>query len=486
MNATTPVDEATAAKIPSKPPVMRRDDQEFLPAALEILERPASPVGLSLLVTICALAVAGLVWAWFGWVDIVAVARGKIQPTGRVKTVQPLEVGKVRAIRAANGDRVREGDVLVELDPDEALADVRAFTAALASSRAEALRRREVVRAVSAGTFAVARIAWPQEVPETVRTREEAVQRADLALISAQIRTNEWQRQQKEAEIARLENTIKAQEALIAPLEERVELRRSLVKTEAGTRTSLIDALESYQYQLTVLAGQRGQLDEAKAALAGLAAEREKLLGTFLAENTTKAVEAERQADDAAPKLEKASVRAARMTLRSPTSGTVQASNLTSLGQVLTTGQEVMRVVPDDATLEVEVYLENKDIGFVAPGDVATVKVEAFPFTRYGVVEATVVRVARDAIPEPDVRQAEADPTRPVDNRTPGAGQRVASLVYPVTLAMKQTSVTADGKTVPLSAGMAVVAEIKTGQRRLLEYLLTPLVEVTSEAMRER
>lgn len=152
------------------------------------------------------------------------------------------------------------------------------------------------------------------------------------------------------------------------------------------------------------------------------------------------------------------------MTLRSPIAGVVQASSVTSIGQVLVAGQEVMRVVPQDAALEVEVYLENKDIGFVELGQQASLKVESFPFTRYGVIDATVVRVAKDAIPEPDARQIEGDPTRPADTRTPSGADRVRNLVFPVVLTTKATHVVADGRAVPLSPGMAITPRSRRGR----------------------
>src|SRR5277367_4081183 len=128
--ATTPRQAAKAAPLPPAPPspsqpmaVLRKSaplkgtDREFLPAALEILVTPPSPVARSLLLAICGLFVFALAWSYFGWIDIYATAPGKIQLTGGSKVVQPLEAGKVTAIHVENGSRVHTGDVLVELDP---------------------------------------------------------------------------------------------------------------------------------------------------------------------------------------------------------------------------------------------------------------------------------------------------------------------------------------------------------------------------------
>lgn len=472
------------------PPRPTRADREFLPAALAILEQPASPIATGLIGSICALAVIALAWGVFGWTDIVAVAPGKVQPSGRVRTVQPLETGRVQAILATNGRRVAQGDALVELDSTEAQEDVVMLATARNGARAEILRRDAVIAAArsleSRGAMPAPAIDWPADIPEAIRQREDAVLHADLRNLAGQLATLDAQIVQKRAERSRLIDTIGQQETLIATQQERVDMRTRLLRTDAGTRSGVIDATESLHYQRTVLAGQKGQVVEAERAIETLRAEREKVVGAALADNATRRAEASRQLDEVTPRLAKARLRVERMTLRSPVAGTVQSSAVTTIGQVLTAGQEAMRVVPGDGGLEIEVYLQNKDIGFVREGQVATIKVEAFPFTRYGTLEATVVRVATDAIPDPDARQADGDPTRSGDTRLVGAGQRVQNLVFPVVLQTTQTAIVAEGKPVPLSPGMSVTAEVKTGHRRLIDYVLSPLTETTSTAARER
>ncbi len=485
MNAVTPPARVQQEATPTTRPRPKRTDLEFLPAALSVLESPASPVATWLIGSICMMACAALAWAWLGWTDIVAVAAGKVQPSGRVRTVQPLETGRVKAILATNGSRVAQGDILVELDPDEAREDVNTLEAGLHGARAEILRRDAAIASLGRGGVPVA-VDWPPTVPEAVRRREEAVLRADLDHLAGLLRSIDSQRAQRQAEWSRLADTVERQQALIATQQERVDMRTQLLQTNAGTRSGVIDAMESLNYQRMVLAGQRGQMAEAERAMETLSAERDKTVTSFLAENTTRRAEASRLADDLAPKLAKARLRVERMTLRSPANGTVQASAVTSIGQVLSVGQEAMRVVPGEGGLEIEVYLQNKDVGFVHAGQDATIKVEAFPFTRYGTLEATVLRVASDAIPEPDVRQADADPTRPGETRIAGAGQRVQNLVFPVVLRTRTDSIVAHGQSIPLSPGMAVTAEIKTGHRRVIDYVLSPLVETTSTAGRER
>jgi hemolysin D len=197
-------------------------------------------------------------------------------------------------------------------------------------------------------------------------------------------------------------------------------------------------------------------------------------------------LEAERQADEAEQKLAKARVRVAHTRLTSPIDGTIFGSMVTTTGQVVAAGEEVMHIVPSGATMEIEAYLENKDIGFVAVGQSAIVKIESFPFTRYGTIDATVIRVSSDAIPEPDVQAQEGNPTRQNKSTSLSGGQRVQNLMFPVALKPAVFAIQTADKRYPLSPGMAVTVEIKTGSRRILEYVFSPLVETASKAMKER
>ncbi len=148
--------------------------------------------------------------------------------------------------------------------------------------------------------------------------------------------------------------------------------------------------------------------------------------------------------------------------LVAPVAGTVQQLAVHTVGDVVQTGERLMIVVPDGTTLEVEAMLPNKDNGFVHAGQSARIKVEAFPFTRYGLIEGTVRSVSNDAVALDE------------------------GLVFPVRIAVKRDTIMAHGRHMKLTPGMAVTAEIRTGDRRIIDYLLSPLARYADEAMRER
>ena len=464
-----------------------RSDREFLPAALSILETPPSPVKVWLIWAICALFAFAVAWSYFGRIDIIAVAQGKIQPTGRVKTVQPVDGGKVVAVHVENGGHVAPGEVLIELDAAETSADYENAHTALQGYRAERLRRMAALAAVQEASIGTqASIDWPEDIPPANRAREELVLHGDLRQLAVGVKSLEAQLTQKRAEQDRLTRTIAAQQILIATLTERVTMRSALQATQSGTKSAVIDAQETLQIQETALATQKGQLAEALAAADVLTQEREKAIETFKADNGQKLAEAERQIDDYAQKAAKAGAKLDHMTIKSSIAGVVLGLSVTTVGQVVNPSEEIMRIVPDGSDLEIEAYVENKDIGFMEAGQAAIVKIESFPFTRYGVLDAQVVRVAHDAIPQPDAQSVEGNPAKTTKSSYFGGAQRTQNLVFPVTLTLARKTMDIDGAPIPLRPGMAASVEVKTGKRRILEYVFSPLVQTVSSAMKER
>jgi hemolysin D len=478
---------------PKEPPKRKASsDNEFLAPALEILETPPSPVRIWFIWLICAFVVVSLTWAYFGRVDIIAVAQGKFQPTGRVKVIEPVETGKVADVLVSNGAHVHEGDVLVQMDTSEAEADRKAASTGLASFRVEISRREAVIRAAKQDNletnsdYKVPLIEWQPDVPAALRQREDRVLNADLRQLWTSLASLHAQLQQKRVERDRLAQTISAQKNLVATLQQRVDMRQSLLESQSGARSAVIDATETLQYQMMQLAVQQGQLASAETGMDVIERDIDKTRQAFIDDNVQKLGDTERQVEDYEQRLAKANAKLDHLTLRAPISGAVQASVITNVGQVIASGQEVMRIVPQDSGLELEIYVLNRDIGFIKQEQEAVVKVESFPFTRYGTLNARVSRIAHDSIPEPDATQIEGDPSKTSNSSLFAGAQRTQNLVFPVTLIPDQTKINIDGYDVPLTSGMAVTVEIKTGTRRILEYIFSPIMQVMNEAGKER
>jgi hemolysin D len=462
-------------------------DREFLPAALEILVTPPSPVAIALLLAICTLFFSALAWSYFGWIDIYAVAPGKIQPSGRSKVVQPLEAGKIFAIYVKNGSRVDAGDVLLALDPTEASADRDAQARDLESAIGEAARRRTAVAAAGDETLQAPLINFPAGVGKAIRQREADVLIADLAQLRANIATLKAQLTEKLASKERLVMTISAREKLIALAKERVDMRQQLKTEGSGSRSQVIEALQQYETEMTDDVKDRGQLIETDAAMRSLERKIEETVSQFIADQSQKLADIERKADRLRDEAVKAQTKSDRTLLKAPIAGTVQQLAVTTVGQVVAGGQSLLTVVPVDVPLEVEAMIANQDIGFVQPGQLAVVKVAAFPYTRYGTLDARVVEVSGDGVDERDATNlSDAVNAANVQPSSPGEPARPQNLVFPATLNLTQNVLDIEGKATPLTPGMAVTVEIKTGQRRMIDYLLSPLREMAGQVGHER
>jgi hemolysin D len=276
---------------------------------------------------------------------------------------------------------------------------------------------------------------------------------------------------------------------LIQTLEERVGVRETALKRDVGTKINVFDARESLQKSQSQLAADKGQLIETDAAMEELASQKVRAASQFIADNETKLADADRKSDELAQQYAKGAARLARTKLVAPIDGIVQQMAVTTIGQVVTTGQQLMLIAPQGGALRAEVFVSNADIAFVKRGQVAEIKIDAFPFTKYGTIQARVEKIAADAIEEQEAKRLQANALAPANSgasnpaNTPGQPQ---NFVFPVTLQLSRATLPIGEVEAPLTPGMTIQAEIKTDQRRVIDYLLSPLSRISSEAMRER
>jgi len=429
---------------------------------------------------------------------------------------------RTSVLRLAANDLVKAGDLLFEIDPAEANADARSAEDALNASLAEIDRRRYAIDAVRAAEAAEApgvsdvaaseigaknsasqavlslietlagqpdlKVAWDESLPEPFRLREEAVLRADLTQLSDALNALDKQMAQKLATRKRLDMSIAYQQTLMNTLNQRVATRQEAIDLKVGTKISLYDAKEELERSQSTLASDEGQLIETDAALKELQSEKAKTVSQFIADNENKLAEASRKADEARQAAAKAAARLARTRLYAPIDGVVQQSAVTTVGQVVTTGQQLAVITPSGGKLQVRALVANLDIRFVKSGEDAVIKVDAFPFTRFGVLHGKVTKIASGAVAEQEAKRALANATAAanVAQTQPAAPGQPESFVFPVTVALDETAMKIDNATIPLTPGMTVTVEIKTDSRRVIDYLLSPLARIASEAGRER
>lgn len=455
-------------------------ERAFLPAALEIIETPASPTARLTALGICAVFAIALIWAAFGKVDEVAVAPGKIIASGRTKVIQPFEIGTVRAIHVQEGDRVKAGDVLIELDPTTSTAEHDRAAKDLARARLDIVRLKHLLGQAPAG-------GWPEIAgadPNDLRSAQiqEAAQRNEQ---QAKLDSIDRTLAEKEADAAGVRATLAkiAQELPVA--EERAAIRKKGIESGFGSEISYLEAEQQALDLKTEKPVEEQKLLSAEAAIDAARQYRQQTAAEFEKGLLVDLAKAQEQADAATEALEKATQRGKLERLTAPVDGVVQGLTVHTLGGVVTPAEQVLTVVPSEGGLEVEAIVDNKDIGFVSKGQKAEIKVETFPFTRYGLRHGVVSDVSMDSVAgdSPDSR-AGSGPRKASDE--PAAIERSRHLIYTAHVTLDRPEMLVDGREVPLIPGMAVTAEIKTGRRSVLSYLLSPLNDYWRSSLRER
>lgn len=475
-----PADQGQAAVVALRRPLSARSrtELEFLPAALEIVETPVSPLARGIIFAIVGFFACAVLWASIGKVDIIATAPGRVVPTGRVKMIQPFAIGVVRAIDVADGDRVKAGQVLVELDPTIDTADKERTQSELLAQQLTAARL-EAALAGNPAAFAPPSGARPGDV-----TLQRTLLQDQLDEFHAKLADLDRQIVQAEANRDAVAATVQKLVVAIPLLQQRAAARKYLADRGTGSKLEYLQVqqdLVEHQQELQV---QKARLVQAEAGLAALQEQRRQAAAEFRRTNLSDLAQAQDKAAALQQDLVQATERDRLQTLRAPVDGTVQQLAVHTVGGVVTPAQQLMVIVPADSHLEVEAMVSNRDIGFVHPGQRAAVKVDTFDFTRYGLLHGTVTGVSQDAI-ERDRGEAGAGRSDPVTLAAAGP-LKDQELAYAARIALDRTAVDVGGRPASLTPGMAVTVEIKTGRRRVIDFLLSPLLRYKDAAFRER
>ena len=455
---------------------MNSHEREFLPAALEVIETPVSPTVRLTTFAICGLFTFALAWSCFSHIDMVAVASGRVIPLGQVKVVQPLETSAIHAIHVDDGDHVSAGQVLVDLDP----TDVKADLGSLIYDRGQAALDAEVARLLLTrdpdGPFAV-----PSDVDPVLAEANRLQARAEISRHFAQIAAVDAEIAQKQASKDANEATIERARNTLPLIEEKNATARSLYDKKYGARAPVLDSEQLLIEKRAELASSQAVSRQISAEAAASQAKRDELVSGFLADASDRRTKALQKLSGLDQQISKARSRESYRHLVASVDGSVQNVKIHTPGAVVTTADTLMTIVPDGAGIEIEANVENKDIGFVREGQDVEVKFDAFPFTRYGLIKGKVRKLGRDAAPQPATGAA-SSPAAPS-----GATQVTPTdAAYAAKVSLDRDWIVVDGHREILQPGMRVSAEIRTGNRLVIEYLLSPVVQAVSEAGRER
>lgn len=431
--------------------LLNEDEAAFLPAALSLQARPLSSTARWTGRVLMGLVLAALLWALLGKIDIIVTATGKVVPSGRTKTIASVDVAAVRALHVQEGQFVHAGDVLIELDTSASDAEHDKAQGDEVAAVLQVARSQALIDAVA-----------HLRPPRMPRMDGMAVAMTAAQWEAARIQL-EGQWQDFHARLQRLDGQI-AQFAQDLPLvTQRAHDYKALLAEHDVAEHAW---LEKEQARIDLA----GQLSDAQN-------QRRALIAQTVKEAHDALTEGQKLAAANLQDARRASEHSKLLQLTSPVDGTVQQLNVHTVGSAVPAAQALMQIVPLQTDVEVEASIENKDVGFVQEGQRAAVKIDAFEYTKYGTIPARVTHVSRDAVP--NERAGEAAPST-------AEGSKKGTLQYVVKIALDAPTLFVDGKDMPITPGMSVSAEIKTGDRRVIEYVLSPLVQHAHESLHER
>ena len=443
---------------------LKRDrlQYEFLPAAEEIVETPAAPLGALVVWLVTLLLIVALAWSYFGRIDIVAVANGKISTEGSTKIIQPAISGVVTNINVHEGQRVKKGETLLALDKTTAEKDVATASQSLNAARVE----RDILRrlAVGGNTDEIINNAdLPDEVKAMLRqfassqtALSAARQQAANGMISnyqQQLQFNQQAKNQLETNAQNLKNR-------------KAEIEKQLPNANPVDKLRLQNELSNIDQRITsadsAVLGQNQQLLQSQSALAQAQNQSQTQNAETSSAFSNQIITAEKRIIELENNLVKARQVLAQTTITAPVDGTVLSLTVKTIGGVVNAGQQLAQIVPEKVPLYVDAALDNQDVGFVKPGQRVVVKVATYPFQRYGYLEGTVENVSPDAIHD--------------DKK---------GLIYKAKIKLNDNKSSKQNQ-LKLLPGMSVSAEITTGQRRIIEFFLDPLMTKADESLKVR
>jgi len=437
---------------------LSKAELEFLPGALAVEKTPPSPLGRTTAWFLITLVAIGIIWSCVGEVEEVAVAQGKIIPSGYTKTIQTFDTGVVKAIYVQDGGRVKAGDVLIELDTIFTAADLSRL------QKEQAYFQLEIKR-LTAEQLGIPFVLEPNDgaIPQDMQYQLQLYQSRQAEYQTKLAMAQQIVEQAK----ANLESAKSSREKLAVQLEIAVDKEskmRELAENGATAKFQYLDYVERRSNVQQDLAAQQSEILKATHSVMqgqesynNVKRERERDIMTQL-------VNDRRQQQSIEEELNKAKEKNRLSTIQAPISGTVHQLAVHTIGGVVTSAQPLMLIVPEGAQLEVETWVANKDIGFLYVGQSAEIKVETFNFQKYGTLDATLVELSSDAVDDKD-----------------------KGLVYRALLRTEANHFAlANDKSAYLNPGMAVTAEIKTRKKRIIEYFMDPFIKYRSEGLRER
>lgn len=450
--------------------VLQADEADFSPPLLRIQEKPPPPLAGWMLRVLVALAIGTALWTFLGRLDIVAVADGKLVPLSYLKIVQPAEQGIVREILVKEGEAVREGQVLIRMDSVVAAADAQALRTEYDNKRLALLR----IDAQLNGSKPVQRTDDPPALFAQVAMQYEVNVRAYENVLA-----------QERSLLDKARNDLAAAQSTKAKLEQvlphLVEQEKAFEKLHRDGFAGRILTAEKARERIEKEQDLRTQEFVIRSNLALIEQSERKILqitADYRRQLQAERVEIAAQVDRLRQELAKQTHRRELLELRAPQAGTVKDLATHTAGTVAAPGTILMTLVPQGDPLVAEVWVTNQDVGFIRVGQAVKLKLAAFQFQKYGMIEGVVRQISADATEAPSAN------TR--SDALGGRDRPMGPLAYRAVVDLKSQELVTDGARYELAPGMQVTGDINLGTRSILEYMLSPVRKAWHDAGRER
>ena len=430
----------------------------FSSPAMAVQLMPPGVVVRMVSLSICAMVALALGFAYVAKMDIVVSVQGKVIPSGKSKVVQPLEPGIVRAVLVHDGQKVKAGDVLVELDPTSTGADRDRLQRDGWEAQAEVLRSSALLSGASS-------FDAPPDMPPEVVANQTATLQARLSEQRAKLAGLDADMGKRRADADAIQSNLAQLRASLPLVRQKHQMREDMAKTGHLAQSSVLETQLELMNAEKEVAVQANRLKESQAGYQTVVQQRLQAVAEFKARSSNELADAVKRQNAAEQELVKANQRWTQQTLHAPIDGVVQQLAVTTVGGVVTAAQPLLTLVPEQSILEIEAQVMNRDIGHLQVGQRVINKIETYDFTRYGFLDGEVLWVGTDAVQDQKL-----------------------GLVYPVRIRLNQTRTpnAVNGRYGEVTAGMNVTADIRTDERRMIEYLLAPMLRYQQEALRER
>jgi len=450
---------------------LSKEALDFAPGLLAIQESPPGRMPRAVMYAVTMLLALLLVWAAIGHLDIVASADGKLIPETYLKLVQPADAGIVKEILVREGERVSAGQVLLRLDAQDAQADAARLGTDLA------LRSLQI-RRIDAELTGSRLQRQPNDPPDLFRQVEAQYQERHQTYLDSLGQVQE--------QLRKTQRDYESGEAILSKLQQTNPILKSQSDAYSGLggegyvpKVTVSDKQRAYIENQQDLVAQRSTVEGLSAAVNGAEQQVRETRSKYRSDLENERVDANGEYQKLQQDLAKQTHRSNLLELRAPQAGIVKDLATHTVGTVVSTGTVLLSIVPEQEPLVAEVLIRNDDVGFVHTHQKVKIKLAAYPFQKYGLLDGQILQVWPDA--------SDANPsTSQAAHSSEAAAPPESVTGFKALVSLDRQTLTSAGESLNLVAGMQVIAEIREGRRTVLQYLLSPIQAALHDGGRER